>query len=1136
MARLTLSLLGPFQAALSGEAVTGFESNKVRALLAYLALEADRPHRRDSLAALLWPDWPDEAARGNLRHGLANLRKAIGDHLATPPYLSISRETIQFNTDSDYWLDVVAFTAAARASEGEPSPVRQQEDAIALYRGAFLAGFFLKGCPNFEDWAAMWRERLHRMALTALFHLAQHYEQRGDYQRACAYARRQMELEPWQEKAHQQLMRLLALSGERGAALAQYESCRRALAEELGVDPGQDTTRLYEEIRDGVLKGAAAPSTPQPGPRHNLPTSLVSFVGREVELREIGQWLEYPSCRLLTLVGPGGSGKTRLAVEAAARQIDRFEHGVWFVPLAALESPTGIVPTIAQVLHLDFAGKAEPEKQLLDFVRDRQALLILDNFEHLLEGVDIALHILDAAPDAKILVTSRSRLSVQGEQVFPVGGMDYPRLAAAPGPVLRGGELGASVPGSAQDVAEYSAVQLFVQSAQRLRVGFQPDEDDLLEIARICHLVQGMPLGILLAASWTDMLDPGAIAAEIERSLDFLATDWRHVPERQRSLRAVFDYSWEMLSAREREILAGLSVFRGGFTRHAAAEVTGSSLRDLKALSTKSLLQRNSAGRYELHELLRQYAAERLAQSPAASDRIRDFHSVYYLAALQRWSVDLKGRQEPTAVGKMAIEHEDLRAAWQWAIERGQAARLLGAMEGLSEFYWLRGRYQEAETAMQAAASSLTAVEQAASSDAVDRLRVTVRAAVHQSNFCRVLGRREEARQLQEQARALLNGGELAGQDTRFESALLLQTMGRTVLTSDYVRGARLFEQALALYRELGEEWRAANVMEALGRAAHFAGQAAEARQWFGQTLEMCRSLDDHSGVGRSTAWLALTAVRQGRFDKAERLAREASRTLSEHGDRPAAALGLELLGYTLEGVGKFSEARTVLDECLALVERRRPDYAASPRADLSRVDLHLGRYGEAIAHAKQGLAMAREAGPDFEVGYSLAVLGSVALASGSYAEALESLQESGAVFQRIGDKDGLSLATALLGWAARGQGHRLEALVHLGEALRSATDTGAVPPLLWALPLMALLLADQHEAERAVELYALAERYPFVANSKWFEEVVGQPLTAAAATLSPEAVAAARERGRARDLQTTVEQLLNELQKGSKP
>jgi len=281
MARLSLSLLGPFQLTLEGEPVTGLESNKVRALLAYLAVEADRPHRRQSLVGLLWPDRPEAAARGNLRHALANLRRAIDDHHAAPPFLLITRAAIQFNHASDSWLDVAAFErhlADSRAQTADrprrvtdeidqPPAITHLQAAVSLYRGSFLEGFSLKDSATFDDWALLTRERLQRQALSVLHQLATYYQGRGEYQPACDYAWRQVELEPWQEEAHQQLMRLLALSGQRSAALAQYETCRRRLAHELGVEPGPETIALYEQIRAGELGVVPRPPAP-PEPAH----------------------------------------------------------------------------------------------------------------------------------------------------------------------------------------------------------------------------------------------------------------------------------------------------------------------------------------------------------------------------------------------------------------------------------------------------------------------------------------------------------------------------------------------------------------------------------------------------------------------------------------------------------------------------------------------------------------------------------------------------------------------------------------------------------------------------------------------------------------------------------------------------
>ncbi len=331
MAHLSLSLLGPFQVTLGGQSVTGFKSNKVRALLAYLAVEAERPHRREVLAGMLWPEWPDRDAFSNLRYALSNLRQVLGDRAMEPPFLFITRDTIQFNMTGDYWLDVTAFTGMVEVGKAHPSAITQLEQAIALYRGSFLEGFSVSDSPAFEEWALFTRERLARQMSSALHRLAAAYEQRGEYEQAQSYARRQVELEPWDEAAHQQLMRALALSGQRSAALAQYEACRRLLAEELGVEPAAETTRLYEQIRDGGLKAPARFLVSSPDLTARLPPFLAEqappvevpvFVARERELAQLDGCLNAALIgqgRVVFVTGEAGSGKTALVQEFTRR-------------------------------------------------------------------------------------------------------------------------------------------------------------------------------------------------------------------------------------------------------------------------------------------------------------------------------------------------------------------------------------------------------------------------------------------------------------------------------------------------------------------------------------------------------------------------------------------------------------------------------------------------------------------------------------------------------------------------------------------------------------------------------------------------------------------------------------------------
>ena len=461
---LQLSLLGGLQINLAGKPIISFLSAKAQALLCYLTVTG-QPHSRETLATLLWGDRPDAEAKANLRQALSNLRK----HLAA--YLDISREMVSLNQDLSYYLDVQLFEAAltpqrdqglsisevlaARQIEpvGKSSevPLEALRQAVELYRGDFLEGFVVREALTFEEWLLAQRQRLRQLALHGLHRLAVEHTARGEFAAGLDCTTRLLALEPWREESHRQMMILLAKSGQRSAALAQYETCRRILAEELGVEPAAETLALYQRLK---TMGTTRP--------HNLPPQTTAFVGREVELARIADYLETPACRLLTLTGLGGIGKTRLALQAAMKLAPgpAFADGVFLAPLTAMghraELPglkasaklelNVLVSALASALNFSFSGSVEPKTQLLNYLQAKEMLLILDNFEELLisdghgerggfpsGGGDLVLDILRRAPGVKLLVTSRERLNLEEEWVLEVEGLAYPKEDWKPG-------------------------------------------------------------------------------------------------------------------------------------------------------------------------------------------------------------------------------------------------------------------------------------------------------------------------------------------------------------------------------------------------------------------------------------------------------------------------------------------------------------------------------------------------------------------------------------------------------------------------------------------------------------------------------------------------------------------------------
>ena len=964
--QLAVSVLGPLEVTWAGQPLI-FATAAARGLLAYLALDEHHPHSRELMATLLWPDQPPSAAYTNLRQTVARVRKAFPDTADVSSILVSTPQTLDFNRAAAT-IDVVVFDQLLHACAAHDHAdlarclpcIERLQQASALYRGEFLHGLSLQHSQPFGEWLLLKREGLHRQALELLHTLTQHYEAAGDYNQMRQYAARQVALEPWREEAHIQMMRALAYSGQRTAALAHYETSRRILEQELGIEPGAELQALYERIRAGTF--AQAPLASE-SPTHRLPAQLTPFIGRERELAEIAARLRQPKVRLLTLVGAGGMGKTRLALEAMRTRLTappagprdaddaaagpEFPDGTFFVSLAPLSATTAIAPAIVAAIGLPVHGR-DPKQVLLHALSDKRMLVILDNFEHLLDGVDVVLEILQAAPRVQLIVTSRERLNVRGEHIYVVEGMGY----------------------QAEDTVTSPAIRLFLESARRVRDDFTVSDEMLPLLRHICDLVQGMPLGIELAAAWVEMLPLTTIAAEIERSADFLAFDWRDAPERQRSMRAVFDWSWQLLSQTEQHALRGLSVFRGGCTLEAAQAVVNASLQVLTSLVHKSLLRwsrgDDQVSRFETHELLRQFAADHLAADERLA--LEAQHSDYYLNFVQERERRLVRIEPRKAAAEIRGELDNVRQAWAWAATHVRLEQLDHTVFSLGHFYMLSGLLAEGEQALALAAEHIGGTIAGLASDPPAqraRQRVLSMLLAFQAMWLSLQSAYEAAQPIARQAVDL--GQASGGLEGEVMGAFVWgESLGRR---GQLLEARPLFERALRQARSApdghahpevlhGFEWRAE---QWLGIVALLLDDYTEARRRVTHALRTCQAGGSLVGEMETLHRLATIAISVGDYAAGARDAERALQLARTLGYRRGEGMAQLRFGQALHALGDYVQVADLLEGALAIF-REIGDrmYEASTLAYLGRLADSMGDYAGAREHLEQALAVSR--------------------------------------------------------------------------------------------------------------------------------------------------------------------------------
>jgi non-specific serine/threonine protein kinase len=939
---LDIKLLGQFNLRLEDHPIE-IPSRPAQSLLAYLALRPGEPQRREKLAGQLWPDASEANARSYLRQALWRIRKAL--EASKRDYFLADDFTITFLADAAYSLDVAVLAQEVTTD----TPTANLLRCVEVYHGELLPGFY-------DEWVEPERERLqaiyeHKLALL-LDRLAAERRWPG----VLEWAERWIALGSVPEPAYRALMLAHHALGDRASMAAAYQRGVEALQRELAVEPSDMTRALYEQLshRETAATLLSQPPAYQPPSTNNLPRQLTTFIGREREVADVMRLLTSTPTRLVTLTGSGGCGKTRLALEVSRELLSHFPQGVWFIALAPLADPALITSTVAATLGLREEQGRPIVATLIDYLCGRESLLIMDNCEHLIEAsAQLIEALLRSCADVRILASSREQLGIAGETAFRVPSLSIPEPRHSP---------------EIETLAQYEAVQLFVDRAVLALPGFALTHDHAAAVVQICRRLDGIPLAIELAAARVNVLRVEQIASRLVDAFRLLTGGSRTALPRQQTLRATMDWSYSLLSEAERVLLRRLAVFAGGWTLEAAEFIGGDEeagkgiqpedvLDLLSQLVHKSLVmaerEQGAEARYRLLETIRQYAREKLLES-GEGVRIRDRHLDYFMALAERAEPELRRSQQVTWLNRLEDEMDNLRVALDWSIE-GNVEAGLRLASTLWQFNIKRGYIAEVAEWL------LQLLEQSAAQP-----RTAIRA-------------------------------KAAG-----AAAMLVTWQG------NFVRSYALSEESLTISRELGDRRGEAFGLHLLGDAACLLDDYAFGRPLVLESLQIYRALWDLQGISETLLDLG-SLVDNKDYGRACVYLQESLGICRERGDVIGIANALNILGLMALRQGDFLQARRWLEECLAV---QRP-IGDDPfiLAHLGELALRQGDYAQARAYYEQSLSVCQEQGQTVTALWATVNLGYIALREGDEAGARATFAEVQQRFQTAGSKIGVVYA-----------------------------------------------------------------------------------------------------------------------------
>lgn len=1059
---LTIALLGQFDIRREDTPLV-LPSRAAQTVAAWLLLHPGIAHRREYVAGLIWPESTEENARGNLRHALWELRAHLPEG-----FIRADRVTIAWRTDAAYQTDVELLLEGS----GETETVEQLAKAVGVYAGELLPGFY-------EEWVTRERERLHALFEEKIARLLHLLLKGKRWQAVLQWAEYWIARGQTPEAAYRGLMIARAALGDAAGAINAYKRCVDALGRDLNVPPAPETEELFAHIRRGAYTAQGAPSPPSPPA---LPAPTTPFIGRAREIAALRALLVDPARRLITILAVGGMGKSRLALAAVEEQQEHFPGGVFFIPMAEVETAAAMVTTILHKLRFHPPNdNRSSRQQLLDQLAARQLLLVLDDFEHLLDGDELLIELLQAAPGLHLLVTSRERLGLHAETLFRLGGMAYPAQEE---------EVS-----SERGLAE--AVELFVQCARRVRPSLDP-WTEMAAIVRICQLVDGMPLALVLASAWADLLSLSEIAGEISQGLDLLAADWVDLAERHRSIATILQQSWARLDGAEQNALMALSVFAGVFSREAAQAVADAGLRTLAVLADRALLQRGGDGRYILHPLVRQLAAQALAAS-GRKEAVCQRHSRWFLHFLSQSERLIKGPSQAAAFAELEVELPNIRQAWEWATKNRDVAAINPALECLGIFYNRTQFRREGRLPMEQAAAGMGAPQTGA-----ERM-LLVQIQAWQSVLLHYDGQVQASSELMEHCIAALNHPEMASLDTRRLAAFLYLHRGGQILGNRHrPRTAQEQAQAVALYQQLEDKWWLVRALREIGNFQLFESDYKNAKANLLRARRLAEEIGDHNGLVNVLDRLSHLAEIAGQLDEAERLVNEA--IVLNQDDLPY-DLNLHLRhAFIMNSAGRFQAA---IAEMEGLFKRYQELNLANStgytyvRNGIARIQIHLGDYELALTLASTSLEdWQRVFG--WENPFFLRTMGRAHLGLGQWEEGYRLLVQSYTIQNQIASKARARSRISDLLYAELCMEKTTEARHHLVDGIKLMRKAGEYSAVIQCLPGAGLVFAQTERLPQAAALHRLSLHYPHIAHSRWYAVVAMEQLARLANDMPP--------------------------------